>query len=106
MAPLRAVTTPVAWWTGDGTCYSPLQTANFIAGKRLADLLKIGNQMHGNTEGIFKIKMELISHRMDARTTRCGSPKSTKGLPKTTQQSQTATFGAHFGYANDIENSE
>ena len=59
--------------------------------------------MHSHIEGTFKVKMKLIMHRMDAWTMRCGGPKSAGGLPKATQQSQTATFGTHFGYANDIE---
>ena len=43
---------------------------------------------------------------MDAWTMSCGGPKSARGLPEVTQQSQTATFGTHFGYANDFEKSK
>ena len=56
------------------------ETDNFIASKKLANLIKIRNQMHGNIEGITEIKSMQAETKMDAQTGRYAGAKSAQRL--------------------------
>ena len=71
MSPARAAAGPCTRY----------QTDNFLASKELANLIKIGNQMHGNTEDTTEIRSMQTESKMDARAGRYVDAKAAWKLP-------------------------
>ena len=73
--------------SGDTCIHCAPQIATFMAENKLDNGCKMANDMHGNEDGIFRVKTRQTNYKMYARSQDTTAPSLADGLPRVAGES-------------------